>query len=306
MNARLQHRVTPSRVSPARSKIRKESPSQFDHVRLALDNYLAKAADARKHLLEHPYDPKLLHAWRVGLRRVTATLKDVAALSDDDLDDVQRYLRVCREATGSCRDLDILAQETLPAFLEGERAGKAAPLAEAVAAQQLEAHRLAVIALKKHSLAVPLQSWRHWAQVLEPPGDAKVHHVAAAAIEQRFAALKKRASRLDGSQKRLHKLRSATKRLRYTIELYQHAFPKQGPSAWLKRLAELQADLGLAHDRMMGRKLITGMVDVNSPKGALKPFRRWSKQTAYDATHKATQSLAKVQELRPYWRKHAH
>jgi CHAD domain-containing protein len=307
MNARPQHRVTPSRVPPARTKARPETPSQFEHVRLALDGYLAKAADARKRLLEHPYDPKLLHAWRVGLRRVTATLKDVASLSDDDLDDVRNYLRHCREATGNCRDLDILAQETLPAFLEDIRVGNGAPLGELTSTHQLEAHRLAVIALKKHSLAVPLQSWRHWTHTLEPPGDNRVRHVAAAAIERRFAAVKRRAARLDGGQKRLHRLRSAAKRMRYTIELYQHAFPKQATTAWLKRLADLQGHLGLAHDRMMGRSLLGDMVDGDPEhKATLKPFRRWSKETAYDATKKAMLSLAKLEELRPFWRKQAH
>src|SRR5215469_18400170 len=108
MSARLQRRVTPPRV-------RAEKPSEFERIRLALDGHLTKALDARKQLLDATYDPKLLHAWRVGLRRVTATLKDVARFSDDNLDDVLAYLRQCREATGSCRDIDILSDATLPA-----------------------------------------------------------------------------------------------------------------------------------------------------------------------------------------------
>src|SRR5579859_7619397 len=117
MNARLQQRVTPSRVPAGSPRKRPESLSEFDRIRHTIDGYLAKAAEARKRLLEEPYDPKLLHAWRVSLRRVTATLKDVATLSDDDLNDVLKYLRTCRETTGQCRDIDILAQETLPAFI---------------------------------------------------------------------------------------------------------------------------------------------------------------------------------------------
>lgn len=303
MHARLQQRATPSRVSPVHAKASPGKPSQFDRIRQLLDDHLAKAQEARKRLLEEPYDPKLLHAWRVGLRRVTATLKDVAGFSDDDLGDVLAYLRLCREATGSCRDLDILAQETLPAFLK--HAGTKGALAEqamrVVAGHQQEAHRQAVLALKKYSLAIPLQAWRHWVASLEPPADRTARNVAAAVIERRFDTLKKRVARLDGGQKRLHRLRSATKKLRYSIELYRYAFPKPS-DAWLKQLAVLQGQLGLAHDRMMGRKLLSDMLG----KEEARPFRRWSRHSAYEASKKAMQSLEKLQRLSRHWRAHAH
>lgn len=308
MNARLQQRVTPSRVPAGSPRKRPESLSEFDRIRHTVDGYLAKAAEARKRLLEEPYDPKLLHAWRVNLRRVTATLKDVAALSDDDLHDVLKYLRACREATGHSRDIDILAMETLPAFL-GKEQGK---LADADAAQktllnlQQQNHKRAVIDLKKHSLAVPLQAWRHWVHTLEPPTDGRVREIASAAIEKRFAELKKRAGKLDGGQKRLHHLRSATKKLRYSIELYQHAFPKQATSLWLKRLADLQAHLGEAHDRLMGRKLIGDVVAGDDAKARLKAFRRWTKRSAFEAAEKGMHSLAKLEQLDAYWRPPAH
>lgn len=301
MSARLQRRVTPPHA-------RAEKLSEFERIRQALDGHLAKAVDAREHLLESSYDPKLLHAWRVGLRRVTATLKDVARFSDDNLDDVLEYLRLCREATGACRDLDILAQETLPAFVgkDGAKAEEAQRLADAVAKQQQQAHRQALSALREHSLAIPLQAWRHWANTLEPPTDSAVRHAAAVAIEQRFNALKKRASKLDGGQKRLHRLRSATKKLRYNIELYQHVFPKQNVTSWLKHLADLQGHLGTAHDRMMGRKLVGSLMVTETDLPKLKAFRRWSKQTAFESSKNALTSLAKLQKLSPYWRAHAH
>jgi CHAD domain-containing protein len=308
MNARLQHRVTPSRVPPVSPKNRMVTSSVFDHLRRTLDGYLAKAAESRKRLLEEPYDPKLLHAWRVNLRRVTATLKDVASLSDDDIHDVLGYLRACREATGQCRDVDILGLETLPAFLDKEH-GK---LDDAEAAQktlfdlQQQNHKQALVQLKKHSLTTPLQAWRHWVHALEPPTDGRVREVATAAIEKRFADLKKRAARLDGGQKRLHRLRSATKKLRYSIELYQPAFPKQATTQWLKRLADLQEHLGLAHDRMMARKLIGEVIGGNGTKPRLKAFRRWTKRSAYEASEKALQSLTKLEHLQAYWRASAH
>ncbi|WP_430390157.1 CHAD domain-containing protein [Dyella sp. 20L07] len=308
MNARLQQRAAPSRVSGAQAKARPDTSSAFDHIRQTMDGYLAKAADARKRLLEGPYDPKLLHAWRVNLRRVTATLKDVATLSDDDLRDLLSYLRSCREATGQCRDIDILAQETLPGFAEND-SGKKAGIDGShkdLAKERQQAHRDAVAALKKHSLTIPRQAWRHWAESLDPPTNRTVRKMAAAAIAQNYNRLKKRASKLDGGQKRLHRLRSAAKKLRYSIELYQPAFPKAATDAWLKQLADLQTHLGLAHDRMTGRKLMVSLLPSQDDANPIKPFRRWAKRTAYEASKKATQSLAKLDQLTLYWHDHAH
>lgn len=308
MNARLQHRVTPSRVSPAPARNRPGTLSEFDRIRQTLDGYLAKAAESRKRLLEEPYDPKLLHAWRVNLRRVTATLKDVASLSDDDLHDVLGYLRVCREATGQCRDMDILAMETLPTFLDKEHGElvDTQTVRKTLSERQQQNHKGALVQLKKYGLTTPLRAWRHWVHVLEPPSDKRVREVAAGVIEKRFADLRKRAGKLDGGQKRLHRLRSATKKLRYSIELYQHAFPKVATTQWLKRLADLQGHLGLAHDRMMARTLIGEVTTGDNAKARLKAFRRWTKRTAYESSEKALQSLAKLEQLKAYWRSAAH
>jgi len=308
MNASLQHRATPSRVSPASRKSRPEAPSGFDRIRHTIDGYLAKAVESRKRLLEEPYDPKLLHAWRVSLRRVTATLKDVASLSDDDLHDVLSYLRACREATGQCRDIDILALETLPALLnEGQdKLADAQGIQKTLHNLQQQQHKHALVELKKHSLATPLRAWRHWVHTLEPPTDGRVREIASAAIEKRYAELKKRAGKLDGGQKRLHRLRSATKKLRYSIELYQHAFPKQASALWLKRLADLQSHLGLAHDRLMGRKLASDVLTGDEAKATHKTFRRWAKRTAYEAAEKGMHSLARLEQLDAYWRQPAH
>lgn len=308
MRARLQHQVAQPRVTETKRKPRAASPSVFEQIRQAVDGHLAKASDARKRLLEGSYDPKLLHAWRVSLRRVTATLSDLAKLSDDNLSDVLAYLRQCREATGACRDLDILIQETLPGFA-AEESGKQAKLSAVQAhllERQQETRRQAVAALHKFSLAAPVRAWRHWADALEPPTDRTMQKAAAVAIERRFVTLKKRMAKLDGGQKRLHRLRAAAKKLRYSIELYQHAFPKHAAAAWLKQLADLQTHLGEAHDRMMGRQLFGELVDTEHGDAVRKPFRRWSKRTGYQAAEQAMHSLATLDELSPYWRHRAH
>ncbi|MHA6203399.1 CHAD domain-containing protein [Dyella soli] len=304
MNARLQHRSPSTRASRPHREARSGALSEFDRIRRTLDGYLEKAGNARKRLLGGPYDPKLLHAWRVSLRRVIATLNGLARLSDDDLGDVLGYLRQCREATGQCRDIDILAQETLPAFM-GESPPSPADtmlLQQALAEQQRLAHEHALAALKKADITTPIRAWRRWCDSLEAPTDRLVRATAARVIEDRYSTLKKRAAQLDGGRKRLHRLRTATKKLRYNVELYQELFPRRTVDHWLDQLADLQTHLGLAHDRMMGRNMLTTLVPADNHGAVAKPFRRWTKHTAYEASHKATQSLAKLDKLGRYWR----
>lgn len=286
--------------------VKPRSPSAFDRIRKNLDGYFAKAVDARKRLLTGPYDADLLHAWRVNLRRVTATLKDVAQFSDDDLDDVHAYLRECRDATGETRDIDILVDETLPIFVEKNEPDKSRidTATKVLKARQAGAHAQAVAALKKHDLAMPMRALRHWEATLEPPTDNMTLKLAATSIEKHYNKLIKRADKLDGGQKTLHHLRTSTKTLRYTIELYAHIFPKPATASWLKQLADLQGHLGLAHDRLMARKLIATAAAEHAK--APKPFRRWAKLTAYDASKDAMQSLAKLKHLRHYWRARTH
>jgi len=306
MSARLQRHAASPRALSGHAMVKSTSPSAFDRIRRNLDGYFVKAVDARKRLLTGPYDADLLHAWRVNLRRITATLKDVAQFSDDDLDDVHAYLRECRDATGETRDIDILVDETLPLFVEKNEPDKSRidTTAKALKARQAAARTHAVAALKKYDLAKPMRALRHWEATLEPPTDNMTRKLAATSIEKHYNQLIKRADKLDGGQKTLHRLRTSTKKLRYTIELYAHVFPKQATGSWLKQLADLQSHLGLAHDRLMGRKLIA-MAAAEHAK-APKPFRRWTKLTAYDALKDAMQSLAKLKHLRHYWRARAN
>jgi len=305
MNARLQHRATSSRVSVNRPKAQPGVSSEFAHIQQALDGYLSKAASARQRLLEQDYDPKQLHAWRVGLRRVTATLSKVTDLSEDRLDDVQAYLRACREATGHCRDIDILAMETMPAFLRecAVIPPPAATMQQMIADLQAQAHTKAIAAVKGTSLVMPTQSWQHWAASFDPPSNRHLRENASAIIDDRFNAVKKRMAKYDGGKKRLHRLRAAIKKLRYSMELYQPLFPKHASARWLEQLAELQTHLGLAHDRMMARKLVAALPLGDNDAAPVKAFRRWAKKSAYEASQKATHSLTKLDKLNHYWHK---
>lgn len=268
------------------------------------DGYLAKATKARATLLRR-YEPKALHAWRVNLRRITATLDHVAsALPGEQPDGLLDQLKQFRNATGGARDLDILMDETLPAFVNcgehGDRIDQA--LLHALNAKRVQLHRDTVEGLKKTRLTMPTHTFHAWVDVHRGVTDDELRAAAGHLIDSRVRQLRKRAARMHDNRERLHRARTATKKLRYTLELFQPLFPRDATQAWLDRLAEVQTHLGEAHDRLTARALCKELLPEAKDHPQLKALRRWTKHTAADAAGKAEKSLDHLWKLGHHWR----
>lgn len=279
------------------------SNGEFRRCCRAIDGYLQKAEQARVDLLLQ-YDAKRLHTWRVNLRRVTATLDKLIHIhAGDEATALLETLKQHRDATGSSRDLDILAEETLPAFATEHPGSIPTPaLWQKLEQQRNQARRDMLDALREHSLAPWIADFNAWSQKHAAPSDKTLRHAASAAIESAHRKLYRRADKLDGGREPLHRMRTATKKLRYTIELFQHAFPHKAANAWLEALTDLQAQLGKAHDRMTGRNLGSILLADQSDEKFIKQLRRWSKRTAHRATIHADTSYKQLSKLEPYWR----
>ncbi|MGO4703231.1 CHAD domain-containing protein [Dyella sp. 2RAB6] len=279
-------------------------PSAIADLCATYDGYLAKASKARSALLRK-YEPKALHAWRVSLRRMTATLDHVAAaLPGEQPDGVLAQLKDFRNATGGARDLDILLDETLPAFLahggHGDRLE--GELLHALNARRVQGHQEAVEGLKKARLTTAIHHFHAWAETQRKVSDDELRAAAASVIDTRFRQLRKRAARMHEGRTRLHRARTATKKLRYTIELFQPLFPREATQAWLERLADVQTHLGEAHDRLTARALCRELLPQAREHAQLKALRRWAKETAAEAAGKAGHSLERLHKLGHYWR----
>lgn len=277
--------------------------SEFRRCCRAIDGYLQKAEQARVDLLLQ-YDAKRLHAWRVNLRRVTATLDKLIHIhGGDETNVLLDTLKQHRDVTGSSRDLDILAEETLPAFATEHPGNIPTPaLWQNLELRRTQARHEMLDALRDHSLAPWIADFNAWSQKQAAPSDKTLRHAASAAIESAHRKLAKRADKLDGGRKPLHRMRTATKKLRYTIELFQHAFPHKAANAWLEALSDLQGQLGKAHDRMTGRNLGSILLTDQGDAKLVKQLRRWSKRTAHRATIHADASYKQLSRLEPYWR----
>lgn len=289
----------PSTTPPVQPKGRAPSGAAFGALCHTYESYLDKAETARSELLRH-YKPKSLHAWRVGLRRITATLDRVAeALGDDEPKALIEQLKTFRNATGDARDIDILLDETLPAFIAAGRFDEA--WLQVLETRRAELHRQAVEGLRHTPLAPSVRALRAWHKTHAPMADEALRQLGAGLIEARLHQLHKRTERLEDGRKHLHRVRTTTKKLRYTMELFQPLFPRHATRHWLDQLAALQTHLGEAHDRMTGRALCREWLPEAKGHEELKAFRRWAKQTAADSTTKAAASLEQLWRLERYW-----
>ncbi|HEY9132042.1 MAG TPA: CHAD domain-containing protein [Dyella sp.] len=278
-----------------------EPVGEFHRCCHAIEGYLQKAEQARLDLLLQ-YDAKRLHAWRVNLRRVTATLGKLAKIHGQSIDRMIDTLKQCRDASGASRDLDILAEETLPAFAADHPSTLASPaLWQNLERQRTQARNTMLDGLRESSLTTLIADFNAWVQHQQAPSDKALRHAAASAIADAHHKLSKRAEKIDGGRKALHRMRTATKKLRYTIELFQHAYPRKAVDTWLDALSELQGQLGKAHDRMTGQALGRTLLIDTGDEAFVKKLRRWSKRTAHRAAIHADTSYRHIGRLEAYW-----
>ena len=149
---------------------------------------------------------------------------------------------------------------------------------------------------------MPTHTFHAWADAHRGVTDDALRDAAADLIDTRVRQLRKRAARMHDSRERLHRARTATKKLRYTLELFQPLFPREASQAWLDRLAEVQTHLGEAHDRLTARALCKELLPEAKGNAQLKALRRWARHTAADAAEKAEKSLDHLWKLGHHWR----
>lgn len=289
------------RAAPPPGKPRAERA--FIELCKLFDGYLAKAGKARHELLIR-YSPKSLHAWRVSLRRITATLDQVCeAVSDDAPIELVERLKGYRNATGLSRDLDILIDESLPAFHAAKpKAAKLGPaLLATLEAERQRLHIEALDHLQYANLPAVQREFEAWYKP-QAVSDSEMRQIAAELLEFRFRQLHKRGERMGEGRERLHRARTTTKKLRYTMELFEPTFSKADIKPWLDQLADLQSHLGESHDRMTGRMLCKGLLAEAVDQAELKAFLKWSRKAAQASAMKAASSLEHLLRLEHYWR----
>lgn len=249
-------------------------------------------------------DPEYLHQMRVAMRRLRSALRAFRGTLDPQfVREADTALKALAGETGPSRDWDVLATQTLPAFLEtygdAEASRKILALVRARRRAAREAMRAALHSPRYAHLVLLLARWLAQPQA-KPAGD-DLAPFAARATSKRHRKLMERArhaQRLDAAAR--HKLRIEAKRVRYVVEGLAPLFPEKPVKAYLKALEDLQDDLGEANDAAVAAARLK---DIAMPAAAAKLARLWLEAQERSAAGRLAPRVAKLAGAARFWEK---
>ncbi|PDT91322.1 inorganic triphosphatase [Bradyrhizobium sp. Y36] len=218
-------------------------------------------------------DPEGVHQLRVSLRRLRSALdlmRSVGALSD--LDALRSEAKWLAQALSAARDWDVFRLETLPAVATAcpAVAGFDA-LGRAAAGRQSDAYRRAHHALDDRRCAVFLIGLGHWIETRGWRNDVAAEDLGQLAepavnfaqriLSEQHAKVLKRGRRFKSlTVEELHRVRLATKRLRYLGEFLLPLYEdRKSTRRFSRRLADLQEQLGAFNDMAVTASLLEGL-----------------------------------------------
>lgn len=196
-------------------------------------------------------DAKTVHDLRVASRRLQQLLRGLPrAKGKKSAKKASSFLRDVRQALGPLRNLDVMAEMTeARAAASGNHATRAVwlEIKEAIEKQRAEESERAQEAIKEHDLTGFLD--RMSRSLRQRTVDDTIDDDLQETIQRRFQSWSEALSEVaeEPTAKRLHALRIAGKRLRYSVELSAALIdPKLKSLA--HSLAQLQDNLGAWHD----------------------------------------------------------
>lgn len=251
------HRGTPARPARARGPdLRGISSPSAAFRKIALD--------CLAHLqLNHAgavigSDPEYVHQMRVATRRLRAALRMFRPILRAEFEEeLAQPLRELMRRLGEARDLDVLVGEIVtPVSRAIPGDPRLTDLSNAIGTRQIAARESIRRNLQQAGYGQLLLSAERHLQLppfVAAPGEDGGETDLLQFADRRLRRLLKRVHALAESARidhppSLHELRIAIKRLRYAIEFFGPLMPAKTGSAVIKRLAELQDDLGQLND----------------------------------------------------------
>ncbi len=256
------------------------------------------------------HDDEALHQLRVGLRRYrTVFAIDIASRRNPQSRAIEKQLKWLWGELGVVRDLDVLARETWPAVVSHAQCGvDMSDVARAIASMRdrrwvqlrrtLDGKRFQRLMLAMHGFEVD-----HPADASKEEGARGAAHQVLAAQVDRFARHGKHVAR--ASVKRLHRLRIATKKLRYLTEFFVPLFTiVEASRPYLARLAALQTALGEFNDLSAGERLLKAIAPQLKPSTAKRAhslYRRYARARREKLRERIVRGVRKVRRTAPSW-----
>lgn len=208
-----------------------------------------------------------IHQMRVGLRRLRSAL-DIFAPLKPCPEKIRLELAWLSSRLGDARDWDVFDASAIPAFVEraGEAAGLAA-LRKQVRREINRTHRQAAVAvdsLRCTRLWLNLERWLAAANGMGMMPDSSeetrpmlLRDFAEQNVKRFHKKMLKRCVSMNASEARSrHRLRIASKKLRYATEFFVSYYRKKPAARFLRKLAKLQDIFGASNDTAVAGRLL--------------------------------------------------
>jgi inorganic triphosphatase YgiF len=270
-----------------------------------------------------------LHQMRVALRRLRAAISLFGGmLSDRQTQELKGRLKWIGGELGPAREFDVfLKHVVLPLRRDKPDGPGVRVLARELERERAEAFERAHAAIESSSFRKLMLDLAAWIEAgdwslnthgrIKTQRETPVAGFATEALDRRRKRILKRGARLKqlDSQRR-HKLRIATKKLRYATEFFQEAFPggksKKRRRAFLESLEQLQDALGELNDiavheslsaRMLDAKNVNGTHHSERAKKAFAAGRLSGREEARAASvlKQAQHAFRSFAKAKPYW-----
>ncbi|MBC8088538.1 MAG: CHAD domain-containing protein [Phycisphaerae bacterium] len=244
-------------------------------------------------------DPEYVHQARVSLRRVRSAIR----LFDRDQSDVPKAvvseLRWFARALGEARDWDVITDQTLPSLGNGVGADKVQPLiAKADQRRRRARVKIRQAVLTPRYAALVLNTER-WCMTPSPAGAELLSALAALALGGAAKKLFKAARFFAAlTPERRHEVRILAKRLRYALDLFSVALPKQEAARYIDALAELQDVLGELNDATVATDVLP---QLSRSAQIRKAAQKWLASIEPERVLNAESRLLKLSKLRAPW-----
>lgn len=265
--------------------------------------------------------PEGVHQMRVALRRLRSVLKAFRpAVRSPALDGFDDALKRLAQRLGPARDWDV--------FLPGVGAAAASAIGPdrrmAALTRAAEARRQAAYGALRQALDGPgfrrlvldgigllvERPWRGPAATPEeidalasrlPLLDGSVADFAAGLLDKRWHRLREQGEKFDAlDAEALHEVRLEAKRLRYNAEIFAPVWSGKGSRRFLKRLAVLQEDLGVANDTSVARALVASL-GAAVPAWAVGAVEGFAMARVAGARKHAVAAWEELMLAEPFW-----
>jgi triphosphatase len=263
--------------------------------------------------------PEGVHQMRVAIRRIrsaASSLKEV--LSSEDRRWVAEELGWLGDALGPARNLDVFTSE----LLQAARAGLPddpgwdglAAILDRLRRAAYDRVREEILSERYTATMLRLSRWFEaggWRAHPEAEATAllscPISEIAPRVFSRRRRRVERRSRGFDRlTPRERHRLRIATKKLRYTSELFGSLFNEEDLRKFVGKLKRLQDDLGYANDVRVAHDFVSELFAQTDPRSpaahAWIGVLEWHDQVLARGERKLRKHLDRLNRATPFWR----